>query len=141
MRAAYERLRERLGRPSDRGLTLGAVLEIVRRVHAELPTASGAGDGDDVRLHFHCQPHAGARHACIELVWHWPRPEQLDAPPARLWLRFDVAASERTREVDLRCRDYPHVSAFVSALIREAALDESALVQDLRVEVECEHAG
>jgi hypothetical protein len=134
MHAARDALRDRVARLDERHVTLGALCDAARTTQAEIAEEHL---GDDVRLSFRSVARADPRHVAIELVWHWPRPEQLDAPPGRLWLRFDVASSRAAREVEVRCHDYPHVSAFVSAALEAAALDPSATATD--VHLECEH--
>jgi hypothetical protein len=137
MQVARDALRERVARLDERQVTLGAVCDAARSMQSEI--VSGYIGGDDVRLSFRSVACADPRHMAVELVWHWPRPEQLDAPPGRLWMRFDVSASDRAREVDVRCRDYPHVSAFVTAALEAAALDPSAPVSDVHLDLESEH--
>lgn len=136
MHAAHDALLDRVAHLGERHVTLGALCDVARTTQAEI---ADAHLGDDVRLSFRSVPHADPRHAGVELVWHWPRPEQLDAPPGRLWLRFDVSSSGAAREVDVRCHDYPHVSAFVSAALEAASLDREATVSDVHLDLECQH--
>lgn len=136
MLATRDALHQHVARLGEELITVGALLDAARSTHAEIPERDAS---EDVRLSFHCTPRANPCKLNVELVWHWPRPEQLDAPPGRLWLRFDVDAREPAREADLRCRDYPHVAAFVNAALDAAALDPSAVVSDVHVELECEH--
>lgn len=138
MLAACELLRARLSELTAQQLTLGGLLDVARTVQTKLPDRDGE-EGDDVRLQFRSYPCADARRVAIELVWHWPRPEQLDAPPGRLWLRFDVDASSPPREVDVRSRDYPHIGAFVRAALDAAELETDACASDVHLELEREH--
>lgn len=137
MQATCDALHDHVVRLGESRVTLGAVLEAARSIHDAIPDAQPSGQ--DVRLSFHSIPRADPRHTCVELVWHWPRPEQLDAPPGRLWLRFDVHADDPAREVEVRCRDYPGVAEFVDAALHAATLDRGAIVSDLHVELESEH--
>ena len=135
MEAARDALLDRVAHLDADHVTLGALCDVAHSTQAEIAREHL---GDDVRLSFRSIARADPRHVAIELVWHWPRPEELDAPPGRLWLRFDVAASEPAREVDVRCHDYPHVSAFVTAALEAASLDRSARASDVHLELELE---
>lgn len=135
MESARDALHERLARFDAHRVTVGALLDAARTTHQTIPALAE----DDVRLVFRCTPHANPCQLDVELVWHWPRPDLLDAPPARMWLCFDASMSEPAKDADVRCHDYPDIDEFLSAAVAAAALDPHARARDIRIE--CEQTG
>lgn len=130
---AREHLESRLATLRPEHLTVGTLLEIGREIRGEVTPDEAARD--EVRMSFETFGRTSDR-VGAELVWRWPHADDLDAAPERLRLRFDVAAGPRTREVEVRARDYPHAAAFVAAALQAAELDPAAPVSRLRLAIE-----
>lgn len=129
IRKARQTLRERLDTLGERGLTLGALLEVARELHTE------SDEEDDATLQVETFGHTDTT-ATVEIVLRWARADELDAAPCRLRVRFDVPAGPQVREVLVRSRDYPHDAAFLTAVLDATELDRDATASHVRVEVE-----
>ncbi|MCZ7679744.1 MAG: hypothetical protein M5U28_13670 [Sandaracinaceae bacterium] len=130
---ARERLRGRLATLGPDETTVGALLEAGRDIHGEVP--AGVEHDGEAHLSFETYGRTNA-HVTVELIWRWPHADILDARPERLLLRFEAAASARTREVQLHARDYPHTAAFVTAALEAAELAASAPATSVKIEIE-----
>ncbi len=130
---ARERLRERLATVPPEQATVGALLEVGRDIHGEVPPDQER-EGGMAHLSFETFGRTNA-HVSVELVWRWAHSDN-DESPERLFLRFDAAAKPDTREVSVRAADYPHSAAFVTAALEAAELDPSAPVTNVKLEVE-----
>ncbi len=118
-------LRQRLGTLGRRATTLGEVLDRVAELHQEM-----AEPGTGLRFETYGLTPSSVT---VEVVFRWPHADELGATPERTRLCFDVAAGPRAREVEVGSRDYPHITAFVTAALEASELDREAWVTSLRV--------
>ncbi len=117
-------LRRRLDTLGRGAPTLGSVLDVVRNLYEEI-----AEPGTSLRFETYGLTEASVT---VEVVFRWPHPDELEAPPERLRLCLDVPTGPLAREVELTSRDYPHVAAFLTAALEASELDSDAPASNVR---------